>query len=135
LLKRGDVVVYPYRWLGEAQRDRSEDGAKERPCALIAALTLKDGSTVAFLCAISSKPPASDQVAIEAPALERKRAGLDRYPQAWVYVSELNRDVLGASWYIAPDADPLGSFSARFLSRVATAVAGHVQGRIVNRLQ
>lgn len=133
MLKLGDVILYPYRWAREADEARSEDGAKDRPCAFVAALIARDGTTVAFLCAISSKPPSPDQVALEVPPLERKRAGLSRYPQAWVYVSEINRDVLERSWYIPPDAQPIGSFSARFRSRLAAAVRTHAIGRIINR--
>ena len=133
MLKKGDVISYPYRWLREAEANRSADGAKERPCALVAAVTLKDRRTFVFLCAISSKPPSPGQVAIEIPALERRRAGLDRYPSAWVYVDETNLDVLGESWYFAPDAEPIGSFSQKFLSRVAVAAEAHSNGRVVKR--
>jgi len=38
--------------------------------------------------AITSQPPRADQRALEVPATERRRAGLTRYPRAWIVVSE-----------------------------------------------
>ncbi len=35
LFKPGEIIVYPYRWLGEAQAGRSPDGAKDRPCCVV----------------------------------------------------------------------------------------------------
>ena len=127
----GDVVAYPYRWAAEAAEERSVDGAKERPCCLL--LRLLDG-TLIFL-AISSKPPRDDQEACEIPPIERRRAGLGKYPQAWIYVSESNRDAdLGLSWYLEPQR-PMGALSPAFLATIKLAFRESVTrgGKIVSR--
>jgi hypothetical protein len=127
----GDIVIYPYRWANEAAADRSIDGAKERPCCLV--LRLLDG-TLIFL-AISSKPPATDQEALEIPQTERRRAGLGKYPHAWIYVGESNRDAdLGLSWYLEPQKPP-GAFSPAFLTTVRQAFRESIAkgGAVVSR--
>ena len=131
LFAAGDVVAYPYRWAAEAEEDRSIDGAKERPCCLL--LRLLDG-TLIFL-AISSKPPRDQQEAVDIPPIERRRAGLGKYPQAWIYVSESNRDAdLGLSWYLEPQK-PMGALSPAFLTTVKLAFRESVArgGKIVSR--
>ena len=129
----GDIIVYPYRWAAEMARGRSVDGAKDRPCCLVLATTNAHGQTVVFLAPISSKPPRPDQSALVIPDTERRRAGLERYPQAWVYVDEVNQDRPGDSWYLEPQ-DPLGSFGRPFFSKVAAAVSRNARaGRIVAR--
>jgi hypothetical protein len=113
----GDIVIYPYRWATEAAEDHSIDGAKERPCCLV--IRLLDGTLL--LLAISSKPPGADQEAVDIPQIERRRAGLGKYPHAWIYVEESNRDAdLGLSWYLEPQK-PMGSFSPAFLTTVRRA--------------
>jgi hypothetical protein len=127
----GDIIAYPYRWAAEAAEDRSIDGAKERPCCLV--IRLLDG-TLIFL-AISSKPPGADQEALEVPQIERRRAGLGKYPQAWIYIGESNRDAdLGLSWYLEPQK-PMGSFSPAFLATVRRAFRESVArgGIVVSR--
>ena len=127
----GEVVICPHRWASETQEERSIDGAKERPCCLL--LRLLDG-TLIFL-AISSKPPRADQEALEIPPIERRRAGLGKYPHAWAYISESNRDAdLGLSWYLEPQ-QPMGAFSQPFLAAVKSAFRQSVArgGKIVSR--
>ena len=127
----GAVIVYPYRWASEAAEGRSVDGAKERPCCLVTRLL--DQSLL--LLAISSKPPAEDQEAIEIPPIERRRAGLGKYPQAWIYIGESNRDAdIGVSWYLEPQK-PMGSFSPAFLTTIKQAFRASVAkgGSVVSR--
>jgi hypothetical protein len=75
-----------------------------------------------MLLAISSQPPHPDQVALEIPDTERRRAGLSRYPRAWIVVSEYNYDIAEQSWYYELNRPPLGTFSAPFLREVAKAL-------------
>jgi len=120
-LTQGTVIRYPYLW--KVQRDTGEtEGRKTRPACVV--LRLSDaGSSIHHLIilAISSKPPLEHQKALEIPETERQRAGLSRYPRAWIIVSEYNYDIEERSWYYAPGAKRLGSFSAKFLRQIATA--------------
>jgi hypothetical protein len=50
-----------------------------------------------------------------------------RYPDAWVYVSEFNRDVAEESFYFEPNARRLGAFSSAFVLQVSRALAARVQ--------
>jgi len=53
----------------------------------------RDGLTRLALLAISSRPPAEDQTALEVPEIERRREGLSEWKRAWVAVSEYNYDI------------------------------------------
>jgi hypothetical protein len=116
------VIIYPYLWA--SQRDVGEaEGRKTRPVCLV--LRLYDNEQHfhhLVLLAITSRPPHSDQRALEIPDTERRRAGLLRYPRAWVIVSEYNYDIAERSYYFEPQTPPLGTFSMPFLREVATAL-------------
>ena len=119
---QGSVIAYPYLWV--TQRDAGEvEGRKTRPVCLV--LRLHDAELDfhhLVLLAITSRPPSPDQRALEIPDTERRRAGLTRYPRAWVVVSEYNYDIAERSHYYDPAAPPLGTFSKPFLREVATAL-------------
>jgi hypothetical protein len=117
----GAVLRYPYLWLQQSRRGE-ESGRKDRPVCLVMAVhdPKADLHHLAFL-AISSQEPRPDQEAIEIPDIERKRAGLTGYPQAWVYVSEWNYDIAERSFYLDPLEPIMGTFTPRFLSLVARA--------------
>jgi hypothetical protein len=74
------------------------------------------------LLAITSQPPRTDQRALEIPDMERRRAGLTRYPRAWVIVSEYNYDIAERSFYYEAQTPPLGKFSMPFLRKIAIAL-------------
>jgi hypothetical protein len=132
-LSEGDVIVYPYRWVSERDEDRSPDGSKDRPCCLVLLISDAAGRPTIILAPISSKPPHAGQVALEIPETERRRAGLGKYPQAWVYVDEVNADLLNESWYLQPQT-PLGSFGRSYLAKIAAGVRANVgKGRAVTR--
>jgi hypothetical protein len=119
---QGSIISYPYLWA--AQRDAGEtEGRKSRPTCLV--LRIHDAERNVhhlMLLAISSQPPNKDQAALEIPDTERRRAGLSRYPRAWIIVSEYNYDVAEQSWYYEPNTPPLGTFSGPFLKEVAKAL-------------
>jgi hypothetical protein len=119
---QGSVIVYPYLWT--RQRDAGEtEGRKARPACVV--LRLRDSHQAIHhlvILAITSKPPSRDQRVVEIPDTERQRAGLTRYPRAWVVVSEYNYDTQEHSWYYEIGKAPLGAFSARFLREIATAL-------------
>lgn len=56
------------------------------------------------------------------PDTERKRAGLTRYPRAWVIVDEYNYDIEEHSWFFDLSVKPLGEFSEPFLRQVTDAL-------------
>lgn len=132
-LNRGDIIHYPYRWADEAAASRTPDGAKDRPCCVVIAHARANGQTELYLAAISSKPPLESQVAIKVPEIERRRAGLSKYDQAWVYVDEMNRDVLEGSWYLAADVTSIGAFSNKFVRAMSNELARHALRRVINR--
>lgn len=132
-LAEGDIIQYPYRWAGDAAEGRAPEGGKDRPSCLV--LLIKDaaGRSVIFLAPISSKPPRGDQIALSIPETERRRAGLEKYPEAWVFVDEVNTDMLGESWYMKPQ-NPMGTFGRAFLAKVAAAIRTNLRARrAVNR--
>ncbi len=120
-LPAGAVLRYPYRWLAQSRRGE-ESGRKDRPVCLVMAVhdPKADLHHLAFL-AISSQPPGPQQETIEIPDIERKRAGLTGYPQAWIYVSEWNYDIAERSFYLDPLEPVMGTFTPRFLAIVARA--------------
>ena len=91
-------------------------------CLVLRLRDSKDEFHHLVLLAITSQAPRSDQQAVEIPETERHRAGLTRYPRAWVIVSEYNYDVADRSWYYQPGVTPLGTFSGPFVREIARAL-------------
>jgi hypothetical protein len=121
-LRSGKVVLYPYLWANQHRRGETE-GRKTRPTCLV--LRFRDPK--ADLChlmlvAITSREPDETQAAIEVPDTERKRAGLTRYPRAWVIVGEYNYDIDEQSWFFDSSQEPLGEFSEPFLRQITDAL-------------
>ena len=118
---QGTVIAYPYLW--SAQRDHGEsEGRKDRPvCVLLAVRDRTHHFHHLMLLAISSQPPAADQIALEIPDTERRRGGLMRYPRAWIVISEYNYDIAERSFYYNPNVSPLGMLSRPYLREIATA--------------
>jgi hypothetical protein len=75
------------------------------------------------LLPITSQRPSTDRIAIEIPETELRRAGLTRYPRAWVLADEYNYDIAERSWYFDPEAT-LGKFSATFVRAIAKELRG-----------
>ena len=152
--KVGDVLLYPYLW-SRQHGDGETEGRKDRPTAVAlriarsasgasaasAAGSTSEGEgratpqahtasqTLLVLLAISSQPPQADQHAIEVPQTELRRSGLDPSRRAWVYVSEYNTDVLEASFYLDPGAEPIGRLSRAFVGQIAAALAETIRAK------
>jgi hypothetical protein len=123
---QGSVIAYPYLWASQHDRGESE-GRKDRPvCLLLAVHDRAHDVHHLMLLAISSQPPAPDQIALEIPDTERRRAGLTRYPRAWIIVSEYNYDIAERSFYYNPNVAPLGMFSIPYLRAIATAFRANI---------
>ena len=122
---QGSIVAYPYLWA--SQHDHGEHaGRKDRPVCLLVAVRVQDVHHL-MLLAISSQPPAPDQIALEIPDTERQRGGLTRYPRAWIVISEYNYDIAERSFYYNPNVAPLGRFSTPYLRVIAAAFRANVK--------
>jgi hypothetical protein len=85
----GLVVRYSYLWLSEHRRGQ-EEGAKERPCAVVLALLDSDGEQKVIVLPITRSPPREPAQAVEIPASTKRRLGLDD-ARSWIVLSESNR--------------------------------------------
>ena len=84
----GLVIRYSYLWHSEAVTGQ-EEGAKDRPCAVVIAVQDEQGRRRVYALPITHAPPAVAADAIEIPALVKARLGLDG-ERSWVVVSEAN---------------------------------------------
>ena len=127
--KDGHIVKYPYLW--KWQRDLGRDeGEKNRPaCVALMFRNEAQSLTHIIILAISGTPPKSDQIAIEIPLLELKRAGLTDAKQGWITVSEYNYDILERSWDFPVNSPPEGRFSRPFLKQIQVAVLATIRGK------
>ena len=126
----GDVIQFPYLWAWQAARGETE-GRKDRPCCLALIVPLQNGNHRIFLLPITTSPPPPEAHAVEVPAIEARRAGLDSHLRQWVMVSEWNADILEQSFYL-DHAEPRGRFSKPFLNGLLTELrqllqAGHLR--------
>jgi hypothetical protein len=121
-LPSGAVIEYPYLWRWQRARGETE-GRKTRPVCVAISVRSQDGFTHLALLAISSRPAAGDQTALEVPEIECRRGGLSEWKRAWVTVSEYNYDIAERSYYLNVDQPPLGRFTRPFMMRLATAFA------------
>jgi hypothetical protein len=121
--EHGQVILYSYLWARE--HDRGEDsGRKARPTCVMLIVAGKDGHRKPLLFPITSRPPGPSTRFVEIPETEARRAKL--YTPAWVIVDEFNTDDLKTSWAIE-DAEPLGQFSRKFMSRIAAEAAAAIR--------
>jgi len=71
-----------------------------------------NGDLVLFF-PITTKQPERNRFAVEIPAIEKRRAGLDVDPRLWIILDEFNSDIIGRSFYLEPEP-PIGRFSKAF---------------------
>lgn len=85
----GLVIRYAYLWRREQEAGR-EDGAKDRPCAIVLALAgQENGRSRVVVLAITHTPPQPPTEGVELPTAVKRRFGLDE-ERSWVIVSEAN---------------------------------------------
>ena len=123
----GSVITYPYLWNWRHGRGETE-GRKNRPACLVLKIP-RAGKKHLVLFAISGTPPQSDQIALSIPDLERQRAGLKDFKEAWITVSEYNYDTAEDSFYFDSSAEALGKFGPSFLSKIAAAARPFIANR------
>jgi hypothetical protein len=87
----GLVIRYSYLWRSEHLQGH-EEGVKDRPCAIILAVTNDSGDQVVTVLPITHSTPAEGDAAIEIPTLTKKRLGLDE-ERSWIMLTEANRFV------------------------------------------
>jgi hypothetical protein len=111
-IESGCVIRYPYLWTREANRGETE-GRKERPTAVGFRLIRSNADDSLVLFPITSRAPRPEDLAVEIPEIEKRRAGLDAALRLWVILDEYNTDVVGQSFHLEP-SPPLGRFSKAF---------------------
>ena len=86
----GLVIRYSYLWHSEHLAGR-EEGQKDRPCAIIAALRPAEepSETRVLVLPVTHSPPTDAALAVEIPARVKERLGLDA-ERSWVVLSEWN---------------------------------------------
>ena len=88
----GLVVRYSYLWHAEHLKGQ-EEGQKDRPCAIVAAMrTDESGGQRVLVLPITHRPPERPSLAIEIPAKVKQRLRLDDAP-SWVILTEWNEFV------------------------------------------
>lgn len=84
----GLVIRYAYLWRREALAGR-EEGAKDRPCAVVLAHKDEEGQTRVYVLPVTHSPPDEDIEAVAIPASVKQRLRLDD-DHSWIIVSEAN---------------------------------------------
>lgn len=86
---RGRVISYNYLWKWQ-QDEGQEEGIKDRPCVIVAAVTTEDGITHVTVFPITTKQPSAPDEGVEIPPKVMKHLRLDA-DAAWVMITEWNR--------------------------------------------
>jgi hypothetical protein len=90
--KPGLVVRYNFLWSHERDAG-AEEGAKDRPCAIVVSAVRKDDGDIAVILApITHAPPTDPADSIEMPRAVSRALGLDG-GRHWLRLDELNRFV------------------------------------------
>lgn len=134
----GLVIRYGYLWHTEFLQGR-EEGAKDRPAAIVAAISTDlDGEPRVLVLPITHSPPIDPEFAIEIPAAVKDRLGLDA-DRSWIILSAANEFV-----WPGPDLRPApgggvarfayGFLPPRLFDRVKAEFVTAVRARRVHRV-
>ncbi len=96
------VIRYAYLWRSEHERGL-EEGAKDRPCAVLLAVTDEAGDRKVVVLPVTHTPPRDPTLAVEIPPATKRRLGLDD-ARSWIIIAEANR----FTWP-GPDLRPMKS--------------------------
>jgi len=131
----GEVLNHSYLWEYEFANGRDE-GVKDRPVAVVLVTQAKDGIDQVYVVPMTTKPPARDQLAIEAPDAIRRDLGLSG-DRSWIVITEWNRfSWPGYDIRPVPSREPSVSYGylpASFFRRVRDAIVAAGIGRPVDR--
>jgi hypothetical protein len=95
----GLVIRYSYLWKSEHDQGYDE-GIKDRPCAIVLNVAAGESDVCVTVLPITHAPPKNMALAIEIPAIVKKRLGLD-FDRSWVVLNEGNEFV-----WLGPDLRP-----------------------------
>src|SRR5271154_6063495 len=84
----GLVIRYAYLWRREGDLGRDE-GAKDRPCAIVLAAPAAGGGTQVYVLPITHSPPEDPTLAILLPPRVKRHLKLDNEP-SWIVLDEIN---------------------------------------------
>ena len=118
----GLVVRYAYLWSHEAAAG-AEEGAKDRPCAVLLATTTRSGRQVVTVLPVTHSPPADPDLAVAIPPATKRRLGLDD-DQSWVILNESNR-----FYWPGPDLRPVPG------DETGTIAYGHLPSRLYDHIR
>jgi hypothetical protein len=96
------VIRYAYLWRREHERGL-EEGAKDRPCAVLLAVVDEAGQRRVVVLPITHAAPRDPDHAVEIPLATKRRLGLDG-ERSWIVVTEANRFI-----WPGPDLRPMRS--------------------------
>lgn len=116
------VIRYAYLWRSEHVRGL-EEGTKDRPCAVLLAVTDEAGDRKVIVLPITHTPPRDLAQVIEIPAATKRRLGLDD-DRSWIVITEANR----FTWP-GPDLRPMRSDDA------TTVVYGELPGDLFRKVR
>jgi hypothetical protein len=86
--KPGLVIRYAYLWESEARKG-CEEGAKDRPCAIVLVVLRDGGQPIVRVLPVTHASPRNAADALEIPAAAKERLGLDS-ERSWVVLTEAN---------------------------------------------
>lgn len=117
------MIGYSDLWEAEF-RAGQEEGAKDRPCAVVIASRREDGDLVVTVAPITHEVPKHPRHGVEIPADLKRTLGLDE-GRSWLICAEVNRFV-----WPGPDLRPIsraaagrfvyGTLPAPFMRRALT---------------
>lgn len=84
----GLVIRFAYLWAEEHDAGQ-EEGAKDRPVAVVVGRKSVDGNLAAIVLPVTHTPPTKADDAIEIPAETKRRLGLDDQ-RSWIVLTETN---------------------------------------------
>jgi hypothetical protein len=85
----GLVISYAFLWWEEHERGQ-EEGTKARPCAIVLLREREGAAEIVTVAPITHTTPADPRLAVEIPAVTKRRLGLDDQ-RSWIVLSDLNR--------------------------------------------
>jgi len=96
----GLVIRYAYLWKREYEQGR-EEGSKDRPCAIVMAVTDDEGDAQVLVLPITHSAPNDAADAVEIPPATKQRLGLDG-ERSWIVITEANEFI-----WPGPDLRPV----------------------------
>jgi len=126
----GSVIRYSFLWRREAARGQ-EEGAKDRPCAIVVASKVADGDHTVIVLPVTHTPPRDANMAVEIPAQTKERLGLDA-ERSWIVLTDANRFI-----WPGPDLRPAirGDATSVVYGALPQALFREVRDKFVKALE